>query len=219
MAYKNQLQPIEGPQRSELSQNELNEILQRDSTAKKRQLIFNVGGTQIQFPESRLASGQQTAREKALHEWASNPISPKNGIDGHAFSVLVGEVLGMEYSTRNEGLVAIPSPATVQFIENNLSKEWGPSGDIIIGEASTEGVIPRLLISTHMSEKDKRNSPGVYNKKLQIPVYHLYGNSHFKSGSQVVFNFGSAISPQQCVESMVRTHGAYLRQVVGVAMS
>lgn len=219
MSYKNQPQFVEAPARSEQSQNELNEILQRDSTAKNTPLIFSVRGTQIKFPDSRLALGQQKAREKALNEWASNPISPKNGIDGHAFSVLVSEVLGMEYSTRNEGLVAIPAPATVQFIDNNLSKEWGPSGDIIIGEANTEGVIPRLLISTHMGDKDKRNSPGVYNNKLQVPVYHLYGNSFFNSGSQVTFSFGSAISPRRYIESMAQEHGAYLRQAIGVAMS
>jgi hypothetical protein len=198
---------------------ELNFYIQNDHSKKETNSVFKVGGEYVQFPQTKTALSQLNARTKALKEWTKDPFNPKNGNDGHAFSMMMGAILSQVYLTQGEELIAIPSPATVHFIENNHSREWGPSGDIIIGEIGGNCIVPRLLISSHMSDKDRQAPPRNMNSKLNVPVYHLYGNTFFDDGGLTVFNFGSANSPQSHIDVLSQRHGPYLRQVIGSAMS
>lgn len=149
-----------------------------------------------QIPTSPYSDGQLEAYEAALNEWAENPVSPSGGIEGHAYDLLVVEVLRVLYPT----LTVIHSPASLDF---GPGKHFGPSVDIIMGDIHNKDVIiPNMLITTALSNKEKHRPTTRHHGFLHAPIVFLPAELFFPNIQGQLVVFGLNKDPMKVVNTI-----------------
>lgn len=171
-------------------------IIDRAIREKASNPIFLVGIEERTIPTSSYSNGQLAAYTAALNKWAGNPVSPSGGIEGHAYDLLVVEVLRVLYPTQT----VIHSPASLDF---GPGRHYGPSVDIIMGDIHNKDVIiPNMLITTALSDKEKHRPTTRQHGFLHAPIVFLPATIFFPNIRDQLVDFGLNKDPIKVVNTL-----------------
>lgn len=179
-----------------LPNNKMRIIIEKAILEKATNPFFLVGMEEKQIPPSKYSNGQLASYKAALNKWAENPVTPTGGIEGHAYDLLVVEVLRALYPTRT----VMHSPASLDF---GPGRHFGPSVDIIMGDIAHNGaVIPNILITTALSDKEKHRPTTEPHGFLHAPIVFLPAALFFPYIRDQLVVFGLSKDPMKVVNAL-----------------
>ena len=138
-----------------------------------------------------------------------NPVTPSGGIEGHAYDLLVVEVLRVLYPTQT----VIHSPASLDF--GTRQTVWDPSVDIIMGDIThNDAMIPNILITTALSNKEKHRPTTRDHGFLHAPIVFLPAELFFPNIQDQLVEFGLSKDPMKVVKILAHQTRLPLLQVL-----
>jgi hypothetical protein len=225
------------PQNIEMVRRPLMNLIVADIGAKNSTgTSFFVRGRHIRFPSMERGQAKTLSHyENDLVSWAINPDDEKlneKGVEGHAYALMMTHVLKALYKD-HPGIVVRQTPFTMDNIMKKNMREWGPGGDIIIGQevvdqrTSISDIRPLALVEATLRydrlierkyldgvEVEQEDRKPIFNTKLKVPVVQLIGREAFPNPKKFIMEFVKAEDPLKYAADLARDYGEVILSIL-----